>query len=55
MIEEQGSLPKRCDHCGSWMIVKVRAAAGRPFLEWYYWCHGCQIREIFREEPMEDE
>jgi hypothetical protein len=48
-------LSKKCDHCGGHMIVKVRAAAGRPILEWYYWCYVCNIREIFMEEPLEDE
>lgn len=47
-------LPKKCDYCGTHMIVKVRAAPGRPYYEWYYWCYACQVREIFMEEPMED-
>lgn len=48
-------LPKKCDRCGTHMIVQIRAAPKRPILEWYYWCSHCQIREIFKEEPLEDE
>lgn len=47
-------LSKKCDHCGSSMIVKVRAAPGRPILQWYYYCHACDIRDIFLEEPLDD-
>jgi len=48
-------LPKVCERCGTHMIIKVRASPNRAILEWYYYCDFCSIREIFLEEPMEDE
>lgn len=48
-------LPKKCDRCGTHLIVKIRAAAKRPVLEWYWWCSHCKTREVFKEEPIEDD
>lgn len=48
-------LSRKCDKCGSAMVVKVRTAPKRPILEWYYYCERCNLREVFMEEPLEDD
>lgn len=47
---------QRCDKCGNVRITKVKVDPKRPgVLQWYYWCESCNLREIFMEEPLEDD
>jgi len=48
-------ITKRCDKCGFPMITKVMADNKRPVLLWYYFCESCNLREVFMEEPLEDD